>query len=42
MTSLIVLVLVGSGCLATAAWAVWSDPASRRSMRQLFATNRRD
>jgi hypothetical protein len=39
MTSVIVLVLVGSGCLATAAWATWRDPASRKTLRQWFGVS---
>ncbi|WP_267059111.1 hypothetical protein [Microbacterium sp. cx-59] len=39
MTSVIILVLVGSGCLATAAWATWRDPASRETLRQWFGAS---
>jgi len=41
MTSLIIFLLVGGGCLTTAAWAVWQDPSSRQTMRRLFQPNGR-
>ena len=41
MTSLIIFLLVGGGCLTTAAWAVWQDPASRQAVRGLFQPNGR-
>ncbi len=41
MTSMIILFLVGTGCLATAAWAVWRDPASRDSLRRAFGSRGR-
>ena len=34
MTSLIILLLVGGGCLTTAAWAIWQDRASRQTLRR--------
>ena len=41
MTSLIVLLLVGGGCLTTAVWAVWQDPVSRQTVRRYFGANGR-
>ena len=41
MTSLIILLLVGGGCLTTAAWAVWQNPASRQTLRRYFRANSR-
>ena len=41
MTSLTILVLVGGGCLATAAWAVWKDPVSRQTRRRFLGANSR-
>ena len=40
MTSLIIFLLVGGGCLATAAWAVWQDPASRQTLHRYLGAKR--